>query len=166
MVTVDKRCSCYLFGLSVATDSNKQVSLTDRHLKEYIFVCLFVLVDNLPDSHLDMIDMNMVLGCKELIEYFLQIPSRAIETLIIGMSQKLSEKDYPNRIILLNCHYVTAEVPADGLGTALIHVMTMVTSSSVTFLSSCAVTAKEQTAISIHNNLFITCVLCLHRVVQ
>ena len=120
----------------------------------------------LPDSHLDMIDMNMVLGCKELIEYFLQIPSRAIETLIIGMSQELSEKDYPNRIILLNCHYVTTEVPADGLGTALIHVMTTVTSSSVTFLSSCAVTAKEQTAISIHNNLFITCVLCLHRVVQ
>ena len=63
-------------------DCDKKVSLTGCQLIKHIFVGLFVLVDDLYYSRINIIDANMVLCCKKLVEHFLQLRGRSVKALI------------------------------------------------------------------------------------
>ena len=64
-------------GFPFMADCDKKVSLTGCQLIKHIFVGLFVLVDDLYYSRINIIDANMVL-CRK--------------------PKELSKKDYPNWI--------------------------------------------------------------------
>ena len=71
-----------MLGFPFMADSDKKVSLTGCQLIKHIFIGLFVLVDDLCNSCINIMGTNMVLCCKKLVEHFLQIPGRSVKTLI------------------------------------------------------------------------------------
>ena len=82
MMSLDKSRSCNLSRLALATDRNKQVTLTSRQLVEYVLIGFFILVDDLLYSFVNVTDDNAVFGRKELVEYLLKIPRCTVKTII------------------------------------------------------------------------------------
>ena len=86
MMPLDKLHTSYLFRLSLASNGNKQIALSDCQLEQRILIRFFILMDNLHYCIVYIFNCRMVCCGKKLIQNFLKIPSRTIKTLINGLN--------------------------------------------------------------------------------